>query len=628
MKTWDIQQSRELHNISHWSDGYYDISDRGDVVVCPKKNIRHNCISLSNICRDVRKNGVKLPMLLRFPGILKDRVEMLCSAFDNAIKSESYTGKYTPVYPIKVNQRNRVVRELTGNGAGRIGLESGSKPEVMAVLGVNMPTNSVVVCNGYKDRNYIRAALIGQKMGRKVYIVIEKMSEVSLVLEEADKMDMTPCIGVRVRLAIVGKGKWQDSGGEKSKFGLSSSQVLLLIETLKKVNKLESLQMLHCHLGSQIANIQDIKAGLTEFARYFAQLHKLDVPLSCVDVGGGLAVDYDGTQTRSYSSMNYSSQEYANMIVNTFAESCRENNLEHPDIMSESGRALTAHHAVLILNISNVEKAPGKVSPGPADDKDPPVIKKLWNIFDRITSRSIVESYHDASQHITDAQSSFVSGLINLEQRARAEEIYHSICRQILTMLNPTAKPHREIQSDLNKKFADKYICNFSLFRSLSDSWGIGQLFPIMPLQRLNEKPTDRAVLQDITCDSDGRIDRYIQGDDIESNLALPPYREGEECLLGVFMVGAYQEILGNLHNLLGEVNSANVSINRDGTYTIDDIKKGDSVTDVLNRVHYDANSLIKTYQKQLENSNLSDARQDRLLSVLKDELEAHTYLS
>ncbi len=624
MSDWSIEQARAGYNIAHWGEGYYDINSRGHLCVFPRRDGQHG-IDLNEVIDRVHQEGLSLPILLRFNGILHDRVDSLINAFSNAMKSEEYSGNYTAVYPIKVNQQRSVVQELLHRGDNRIGLEAGSKPELMAVLGM-IRNGGMVVCNGYKDREYIRLALIGKALGHRVCIVIEKLSELMLVLEESQAVGVTPLLGLRVRLASLGSGKWQNSGGEKSKFGLSASQVLHAVEWLRSHDLLDSFQMLHFHLGSQVANIRDIQRGAREVARFYAELRQLNVPLSIIDVGGGLAIDYEGTRSRSECSMNYSVAEYANNIVHTLWEVCSEHGLPHPDLISESGRALTAHHAVLVTNVTEVERAPDSGHENPPGVDDPHILHDLWQGLQGVDRRSALEVYHDAVHWLGEAQAMYTHGVLSLAQRARAEEYYFAICRKVLGLLQPSLRAHREAIDELHEKLADKYFCNFSLFQSLPDVWGIDQIFPIVPLQRLTEEPSRRAILQDLTCDSDGRIDRYVDSEGVESSLRVHDIKPGEPYLLGFFLVGAYQEILGDMHNLFGDTDSVNVVQETDGSYRLEGAEHGDTVGDLLRYVHFNPEDLMQAYRDKVAASGLAAAQQQAFLDTLATGLEGYTY--
>ncbi|HEY9149143.1 MAG TPA: biosynthetic arginine decarboxylase, partial [Gammaproteobacteria bacterium] len=471
MSDWSIEQARASYNIAHWGSGYYDINERGRICAYPKRNREHG-IELTEVVDAVHRQGLSLPVLLRFNGILHDRVDSLVEAFTSAMAADSYQGNYTAVYPIKVNQQRSVVEQILHRGDERVGLEAGSKPELLAVLGM-IPRGGMVVCNGYKDREYIRLALIGKAIGHQVCIVVEKLSELRLVLEESRALGVEPLLGLRVRLASLGSGKWQNSGGEKSKFGLSAAQVLYAVEWLREHGLIGSLKLLHFHLGSQVANVRDIQRGAREVARFYAELYRLEVPLSMIDVGGGLAIDYEGTRSRSECSMNYTVGEYAHTIVHTLWDVCSEHGLPHPDIISESGRAMTAHHAVLVTNVMEVEQAPENGQDSPPAEEAPLILHDLWHGLQGLSGRSALETYHDAVHWLSEAQAMYTHGVLSLAQRARAEEYYFAICRKVLGLLQPGRRAHREAIDELHEKLADKYFCNFSLFQSLPDVWGI-----------------------------------------------------------------------------------------------------------------------------------------------------------
>lgn len=625
--TWSIDDAREIYNIAHWSDGYFDIDESGELVAQPDPDRPTFRVNLPKLVAEMEARGTPLPLLVRFNDILHDRIDRLCGAFDKAKTQFGYEGEYRAVYPIKVNQQRHVVEQMLKHGGPeRFGLEGGSKPELMAVLALAKP-GSVIVCNGYKDREYIRTALIGEHIGHKVFIVVEKLNEMNLVLEEARKMGVQPRIGVRVRLASVGKGKWQNSGGEKSKFGLSASQILTVIKTLKDCGQIEALQLVHYHLGSQLANIRDIQRALRECARYFAELRELGAPIDWVDVGGGLGVDYEGTQSRSNCSTNYNMQEYANKVVSALYDICTEHEIPHPNIISESGRALTAHHAVLITNVIDVEEAPGHASPKPVTEDDPLILHDLWRGYAGISKRTALEAYHDTVYYIGEAQSMYVHGQIGLEHWARAEEIYSSTCFKVRDILAQNPGVHNEILDELNEKLADKLFCNFSLFQSMPDSWAIDQIFPVLPLTQLNQKPERRGILQDITCDSDGKIDLYVDGEGIEPTLPLPHYADGGPHLIGMFMVGAYQEILGDMHNLFGDTHSVHVELNKDGTHEFINPLDGDTVSDMLRYVDYDPKEVLAAYRNKLGESGLAKATQKQYLEELTLGLGGYSYL-
>jgi len=623
-----------VYNVSQWSEGYLHIGEAGDVLVRPGRNAEQGEINLRELAADLTAQGLQLPVLVRFTDILHDRANSLCKAFNDVAESENYQGNYTVVYPIKVNQQRRVVEELLATepaaSNGQIGLEAGSKPELMAVLGVLRQPGSVIVCNGYKDREYIRLALIGRKLGHRVFIVVEKQSELPLILEQARTLGVKPLIGVRARLATIGKGNWQNTGGEKSKFGLSAEQVLEVVDTLRDANALDSLQLLHFHLGSQIANIRDIQTGLRECARFYSELRALGAPVTTVDIGGGLGVDYEGTRSRSSCSMNYSTREYAYNVIHTLRSECDRNDLPHPNLISESGRALTAHHAVLLTNVVDREVPASRAPTAPSTDAPGP-LHDLWQGLEGLAEgqggRPAAEIYHDVLHAMGDVHTQFAHGLLSLSERAQAEALYAACCRQLQQRLDAGSRVHREMLDELREKLAEKLFVNFSLFQSLPDVWGIDQIFPVLPITGLDRPLNRRVVIQDITCDSDGRIDQYVDGQGIETTLPFPERKEGETEVIAFFMTGAYQEILGDMHNLFGDTHSVDVRWHEDGGYRIADVIEGDTVARILRYVNFDPARLKSVYEESFSSSGLTDDEGVRLLKELSDGLEGYTYL-
>jgi arginine decarboxylase len=601
---WSIEQSKQLFAIQQWGNGYFSVNNQGHVSVKPQADCATE-IDLLEIAQALRNKGLNFPVLVRFTDILCDRIRQLQQAFELACQTHDYSGHYTPVYPIKVNQQGNVVERIVS--VDNIGLEAGSKPELLAILGLAKP-GSTIVCNGYKDRFYIRMALMGQLMGLSVFIVIEKPSELEMIIEEAAKLEVTPLIGLRVRLSTISAGKWQNSGGEKSKFGLHASEVLQLIARLQQLDLLNCLQLMHFHMGSQIANIHDIKLALKEAGQFYLQLRQLGANINTVDAGGGLGVDYDGSGSRRECSINYSMAEYADNIVRSFADISREYGLPQPNIITESGRAITAHHAVLITNVTEVESLQGA--------KNLPVA----------AFNNISEAYHNAQFEMAEARASFVQGDLSLSELAETEKNYVSLCQQIQGALNPDNHHHREILQELDEKLADKVFCNFSLFQSMPDIWGIAQIFPIMPIHRLNEQPSRRAVLQDLTCDSDGRIDQYVDHQNISNTLSLHTIKEDEEYLIGFFMVGAYQEILGDMHNLFGDTHSINIELDENG-YRFGDFMEGEDVSELLDYVHISTDALKTAYRQKLDMTSLSDLQKQAFEVELQAGLNAYTYL-
>jgi arginine decarboxylase len=605
--TWTIAQSIETYSVDAWGEGYFSVNDKGNVSVKPCAN-KATEVDLFEIAESLHDKALSLPVLVRFTDILKDRVGQLNAAFTKACINNHYQGRYTPVYPIKVNQQRKVVEGILG--AENIGLEAGSKPELLAIMALSK-TLGTVVCNGYKDRAYIRLALIGLKLGLKLYLVIEKPMELDLIIEEAARLDVKPLVGVRVRLASISAGKWQNSGGEKSKFGLHANELLHLVAKLNQANLLDCLQLMHFHMGSQIANIHDIKIALREAGQFYAELHRLGAPIKVVDAGGGLGVDYDGSRSRRESSMNYSLDEYAQNIVRSFAEIATEKNLSQPDIITESGRAITAHHAVLITNVTDIES----VYCNPAKMRD-------YN-----NPANLAEQYHDAQFNLKAARDQFTQGKLSITGLAEVEQDYALRCQHIKILLNPSNQNEAAILAELDEKLADKIFCNFSLFQSMPDIWGIDQIFPIMPIHRLDEVPSRRAVIQDLTCDSDGRIDQYIDGKNIEPTLPVHVIDPKQPYLIGFFMVGAYQEILGDMHNLFGDTHSINVELDDNG-YHFYDLHEGEHVSDLLEYVHISTEELKVAYRQKLADSGLtSQQRQDYEQELLAG-LASYTYLS
>jgi arginine decarboxylase len=633
MNDWTIEDARAGYNVTHWSQGFYGIGEAGEVTVSPDPLNPSNKVALDTLAQDLVQAGIALPVLVRFPQILHHRVESLCDAFNQAIQKYEYQNDYLLVYPIKVNQQKTVVEEILASQVSKevpqLGLEAGSKPELMAVLALAQKASSVIVCNGYKDKEYIRLALIGEKLGHKVYIVLEKMSELKMVLEEARELGVTPRLGLRTRLAFQGKGKWQASGGEKSKFGLSAAQVLKVVDELKEANMLESLQLLHFHLGSQIANIRDIRQGVSEAGRFYCELRQLGASINCFDVGGGLAVDYDGTRSQSNNSMNYGLTEYANNIVNVLTDLCNEYEQPMPRIISESGRHLTAHHAVMITDVIGTEAyMPENIQP-PADDA-PQLLHNMWQSWTEISGRhdqrAIIEIYHDSQSDIAEAHSLFAVGQLSLAERAWAEQTNLRVCHEVKGLLSNNNRYHRPVIDELNEKLADKLFVNFSLFQSLPDAWGIDQVFPVLPLTGLDKAPERRAVMLDITCDSDGIVDQYVDGQGIETTLPVPAWDAESPYLIGFFMVGAYQEILGDMHNLFGDTNSAVVFVEDNGKARIESTLDGDTVADVLRYVNLDADDFMHTYEELVEQHIVEDERAS-ILEELQLGLKGYTYL-
>ncbi len=623
---WTAAQARDLYNTAQWGEGYFDVSDDGHLLVRPFRERSPVAIDLYALARRLPGEGLALPVLLRFSNILHDRVDALTGAFAEVIEELGYAGSYTAVYPIKVNQQEDVIREIVGYGGERVGLEAGSKPELAAVLGMARP-GSIVVCNGYKDRAYIRRALIGQKLGHKVYIVVEKLSELPLVITESRALGVAPVIGLRVRLSANFTSTQQNTGGEKAKFGLTSPQVLEAVEMLRAAGNIDAVQMVHFHLGSQVANVQDVAKGLREAARFYVELRRLGAPVTVVDVGGGLGVDYEGTRSRSFCSMNYSQREYARNILRTLQEVCAEYDEPQPNVISESGRALTAHHAVLIADVVDRDELPTREIEPPADDA-PVVLSELYALFEQIDVQGPIESLHDAAQFFSDAQVQYTMGQLSLRERAYAERAYYALAHAVLPKLDPTIRAQRDAIDEVRDKLAAKYFCNFSVFQSVPDAWAIDQVFPIMPIHRLDERPDVRARLCDLTCDSDGRLDQYVDREGLMPTLALHSLKEGEPYLMGFFMVGAYQEILGDMHNLFGDTNAVNVMLDGEGGWTLTDAELGDRTDELLRYVHLEPERLVDSYRDKIAAAGLPADEAAALLAELEAGLTGYTYLS
>jgi arginine decarboxylase len=624
MTDWSQELARKTYSIPHWSDGYYDVDARGRIVVRPK-GAAGPAIALPEVVDAAMAQGAKLPVLVRFPDILGDRLGKLQAAFAQARADWDYQGGYTAVYPIKVNQHQGVAGTLASHHGEGFGLEAGSKPELMAVLALSRP-GGLIVCNGYKDREYIRLALIGRKLGLQTYIVIEKPSELKLALEEAVALGVRPGLGVRMRLASLGAGKWQNSGGDKAKFGLNPRQLLDLWKRLRDAGMGDCLELLHFHMGSQISNVRDISAGMREAVRYFVELSKLGAKISHVDVGGGLGIDYEGTRSRSYNSVNYGIHHYASSIVQPLAEACAQNDLPQPRIITECGRAMTAHHAVLVANVSEVETAPEGRVPDVHDDESHPV-RQLRELHDEMTQRPAVEVFHEASSAHAEGLSLYALGQIDLTQRARIDDLFYAIAHAVKARLTYDEKSHRDLLDELNERLVDKYFVNFSVFESMPDVWAIDQVFPIAPIERLDEAPTRRGVIADLTCDSDGKIDTYVENEDLDSSLPLHALRPGERYRLGFFLIGAYQEVLGDIHNLFGDTDAIEVKLSGDG-YVIAQQRRGDTTDVMLDYVGYKLDDLRRRYRALVGATDLGKGEAERLNEALERGLTAYTYLS
>ena len=629
MKKWSIEDSREMYNIKGWGASYFDINEEGNVSVSPCKDEAQ--IDLREIVDELSLRDVTPPLLLRFPDILDNRIEKTANCFKRAAEEYEYKAQNFIIYPIKVNQMQPVVEEIISHGRKfNLGLEAGSKPELHAVIAVQCQSDSLIICNGYKDQSYIELALLAQKMGKRIFIVVEKLNELDIIARAAKKLNVKPNLGIRIKLASSGSGKWAESGGDASKFGLTSSELLDALRILDEKGLHDSLRLIHFHIGSQITKIRRIQTALREAAQFYINLHKMGYNVDFVDCGGGLGVDYDGTRSaNSESSVNYSIQEYVNDCVYTFVDAANKNGIAHPNIITESGRSLTAHHSVLVIDVLETASLPEMPEEFEAKDSDHQLVKDLYEIWDNLNSKNMLEDWHDAEQIRDEALELFSHGIVDLKTRAEIEAMYWSVCHEINTLSKQMKHVPEELRN-IDKLLADKYFCNFSLFQSLPDSWAIDQLFPIMPIQRLTERPTRNATLQDITCDSDGKIANFVKEGHLSHVLPLHALRRNEPYYLGVFLVGAYQEILGDMHNLFGDTNAVHVSV-KDGHYHIDQIIDGETVEEVLDYVQYNPKKLVRQLEiwvtKSVKNGKISLEEGKEFLSNYRSGLYGYTYL-
>ncbi|MBR1467054.1 MAG: biosynthetic arginine decarboxylase [Bacteroidaceae bacterium] len=632
MKKWRIEDSEELYNIKGWGVNFFGINDKGHAYVEPKKNGVQ--IDLKDVVDHLESRHVSAPMLLRFPDILDSRIQKTDACFRKAGKEYDYQGEHFIIYPVKVNQMRPVVEEIISHGKRyNLGLEAGSKPELHAVLATNMDSDSLIICNGHKDQNFIEMALLAQKMGKRIYLVVEKLPELKIIAEAAAKLEVKPNLGVRIKLASSGSGKWSESGGDASKFGLNSTELLTALQTLEEMGLKDCLRFIHFHIGSQITKIRRISTALKEAAQFYVQLHRMGFNIEFVDCGGGLGVDYDGTRSsNSESSVNYSIQEYVNDCVYTFVEASNNNGIPHPNIITEGGRSLTAHHSVLIIDVMESVTAPQMPEDFQPGEDDHKLVHDLTEIWDKLSSRSMLEDWHDAEDIREEALDLFRHGIIDLKTRAQIESLYWAISHEVAELAHHQKHVPDELRK-LDKQMADKYFCNFSLFQSMPDSWGIDQLFPIMPIARLEEQPTRSATLQDITCDSDGKISAYVNGGQQTSYIPLHRIKHGEHYYIGVFLIGAYQEILGNMHNLFGDTNAVHISLddNQENGYCIDKVIDGETVADVLEYVQYEPKKLVRRLEiwvsRAIKDGKITEAEGKEFISNYRAGLYGYTYL-
>lgn len=625
-KKWTPKKSRDFYNIPSWGNGYFDVDKEGQITVKRGKYLADKPLPITEIVAQAQERGISTPLMLRFTDIIQNRALRISKAFIEAKKHLSYAGNYHLIYPIKVNQNKAVVDSILNiKGTGNYGLEAGSKPELLAVLATINDNKTPIVCNGYKDREYIRIALLARKMGRNITIIIEKMIELRYVIEQVEELGVVPLLGVRCRLSLALAGKWAHSGGEKSKFGLNTTQILELVQTLKSHNLLQNLHLLHCHQGSQIANIKDIFQYINELSTMYAELYKLGAPINTIDIGGGLAVDYEGSRTRNFNSTNYNLGEYAHVILNTTKQTAEYHKVPVPDIFSESGRAITAHHAVFITDIIEVERVVGEEVPEVKNNDED--LLELENLLDSFDTLALNEIYSSSVIAIENIYNRFADNKLPIEKRAIAEQLLSHIKLKILKRLNLSFRSHRELYDLLDEDLAKKVIANFSIFQTIPDSWAIAQLFPVVPLTHLNNEPTMRAIIEDITCDSDGKIGNYIDHQGNEPSIKLPRFEASDPYLLAIFLVGAYQEIMGNLHNLFGPVTTLDISLDGKGNFFIDKIHKPYTKSDSLNHVGFDPEYITQKITQLVNKSKLDKKTQDFILQEFETSLSKDTYL-
>jgi arginine decarboxylase len=630
MRKWRIEDSEELYNITGWGTSYFGINDKGHVVVTPKKN--GVAVDLKELVDELQLRDVSAPMLLRFPDILDNRIEKTAKCFQIASEEYGYKAQNFIIYPIKVNQMRPVVEEIISHGKKfNLGLEAGSKPELHAVIAINTDSDSLIICNGYKDESYIELALLAQKMGKRIFLVVEKLNELKLIAKVAKRLNVLPNIGIRIKLASSGSGKWEDSGGDASKFGLTSSELLEALDFLEKKDLKDCLKLIHFHIGSQVTKIRRIKTALREASQFYVQLYSMGFNVEFVDIGGGLGVDYDGTRSsNSESSVNYSIQEYVNDSISALVDAADKNDIPHPNIITESGRSLTAHHSVLIFEVLETATLPEwDDEKDVVNEDDHELLKELYSIWDTLNQNKMLEAWHDSQQIREESLDLFSHGIVDLETRAKIEKLFWSITREIHQIASGLKHAPDEFRQ-LSKLLADKYFCNFSLFQSLPDSWAIDQIFPIMPIQRLDERPDRSATLQDITCDSDGKVDNFISTRNVAHYLPVHSLKGKEPYYMGVFLVGAYQEILGDMHNLFGDTNAVHISVNEKG-YNIEQIIDGETVAEVLDYVQYNPKKLVRTLEtwvtSSVKNGRISVEEGKEFLSNYRSGLYGYTYL-
>ncbi|MDE6715637.1 MAG: biosynthetic arginine decarboxylase [Muribaculaceae bacterium] len=629
MRKWRIEDSAELYNINGWGLTYFSINDKGHIAVTPREG--YASVDLKNVMDELQVRDITPPVLLRFPDILDNRIEKISKCFKTAADTYDYKANNFIIYPIKVNQIREVVDEIVSHGKKfNIGLEAGSKPELHAVLALTAADHAMIVCNGYKDKDYIELALLAQKMGRNIYIVVEKINELKIIADVSKRLKLRPNIGFRIKISSSGSGKWEESGGDQSKFGLNSSELLEALDFLSQNKMTDCLKLIHFHIGSQITKIRRIKNALREACQFYVQLTKLGFDIDFMDIGGGLGVDYDGTRSSaSENSMNYSIQEYANDCVSALVDACVKNGIKQPNIITESGRSLTAHHSILILDVIGATHLPIWDDDEEVDASEHELARELYQIYDKINQAGIFESWHDALQIREEALDLFNLGLLDLRTRAIIEKLFWSIAREVSNIASTIKHAPEELRKVV-RLLPDKYFCNFSLFQSLPDSWAIDQVFPIMPIARLDEKPTRQATLQDITCDSDGKINNFISAHGATSALPVHTIKGNDPYYIGVFLVGAYQEILGDMHNLFGDTNAVHINVYKD-RYELDQIIDGETVAEVLDYVQYNPKKLVRNVETWVTSSmkagKISPEEGREFLNKYRSGLYGYTYL-
>ena len=628
MRKWRIEDSEELYNITGWGTSYFSINDAGHVVVTPRRD--GVTVDLKELVDELQLRDVASPMLLRFPDILDNRIEKMSSCFKQAAEEYGYKAENFIIYPIKVNQMRPVVEEIISHGKKfNLGLEAGSKPELHAVIAVNTDSDSLIVCNGYKDESYIELALLAQKMGKRIFLVVEKMNELKLIAKMAKQLNVQPNIGIRIKLASSGSGKWEESGGDASKFGLTSSELLEALDFMESKGLKDCLKLIHFHIGSQVTKIRRIKTALREASQFYVQLHSMGFNVEFVDIGGGLGVDYDGTRSsNSEGSVNYSIQEYVNDSISALVDACVKNDIPQPNIITESGRSLTAHHSVLIFEVLETTTLPSWSEDESVSEKDHELVQELYKLWDTMNQPRLIETWHDALQIREEALDLFGLGMLDLRTRAQVERLFWSIAREVYEMANEIKHSPEELKK-IAKMLPDKYFCNFSLFQSLPDSWAIDQIFPIMPISRLDEKPERTATIQDITCDSDGKIDNFISTRNFNYHLPVHSLTK-DPYYIGVFLVGAYQEILGDMHNLFGDTNAVHVSVYKDH-YEIEQVIDGETVAEVLDYVQFNPKKMVRSVETwvttSMKSGIITPEEGREFLSNYRSGLYGYTYL-